>query len=459
MLKRSENPASAGVKRSENPDLPGEELKKKLNKPQPVRGMHDRLPEEMRRLEKVILIIKNVFKKYGFEQIETPALEYWEFLSGKDRYGEEEKLIYRFKDRGGREVGLRYDFTVPLARVMATYTDITLPFKRFQIQQVWRGDSPQYGRFREFYQCDADIVGSNSMIAEAECISINYEIFSLLGFKEFKIRINNRKILQSLCNYCQIEPDIQLQVFRAMDKVERIGIDGVAEKLELHNVPVEKRKKLIDILQDCKQISDLKKVLKNEPGVTEIIEIFRLLSYLNVPQKDYCFDIWMARGLDYYTGPIFETAVKKPKIGSLASGGRFDKLVEAFKPGHIMPATGISIGLERVLVAMKELDLCPTPDTYVKVLVAIFDPSHIEQTMQIAYKIRNCGIQTEVYAQPDKINTQFKYADKRKIPFVIIVGPDEVKNKCFTIKNMATGKQQAKKMSDLIIWAKSILDK
>lgn len=424
---------------------------------QSVRGMHDRLPEEMRKLEKVISLIRDIFEKYGFEPIETPALEYWEVLSGKDVYGEEEKLIYKFKDRGGRDVGLRYDFTVPLARVCAIYTDIPMPFKRYQIQPVWRGDSPQYGRYREFYQCDVDIVGTTSMIAEAEIISITYEVFKALGFKDFKIKINNRKILHSLCMYSGIKPEKEFQVYRSMDKVERIGVDGVAEKLELNGVEAEARKKLIEVLQKHKTLADLKSVIPEKEGIAELESLFTYLKLFNVPSKSFYFDSWLSRGLDYYTGPIFETVVKRPKIGSLASGGRFDNLIGIFKGGPI-PATGISFGLERIMIALKELNLLPSAEPVVKVLVAQFDESHTRYAIETVIKLRSLGIPTDLYPEGVKLAKQFKYADKRKIPFVVIVGPDEVKANQITIKNMRTGKQINKKMNEFEKWAKTLKD-
>ncbi len=430
-------------------------MDKEKVKPQVVKGMHDRMPEEMKRREKVIGIIKEVFERHGFLPIETPAIEYLEVLSGKNKYGEEEKLIYRFKDRKGRDAGLRFDFTVPLSRVIAMHPELTMPFKRYQIQPVWRGDAPQYGRFREFHQCDVDIVGAQSMLAEAEVLNITYEVFKTLGFKEFKIKINNRKILQSLCKYSGISPEFEFAVYRAMDKQERIGVDGVAEKLELNGVPQNISGKLLNLLEDCKTLKDLEQVIPNDEGIQELTLLFDYLKDFNVNRKLFSFDPWLARGLDYYTGPIFEVVVSRPKIGSLAGGGRFDDLIGVFLEKSI-PAVGITIGFERMMIALKELDLMPKYKPSIRVLVAQFDEAHTSASISVAKKLRDLGVPTDIYTDFVKLSKQFKYADKQKIPYVIVVGPDEVSANKVTIKNMRTRSQQKMGMDKLTTWAQKI---
>ncbi len=430
-------------------------MDKEKIEPQTVKGMHDRMPEEMKRREKIISIIKEIFERYGFLPIETPAIEYWDVLSGKNRYGDEEKLIYRFKDRKGRDAGLRFDFTVPLSRVIAMHPEIPMPFKRYQIQPVWRGDAPQYGRFREFYQCDVDIVGAQSMLAEAEILSITYEVFRTLGFKEFNIKINNRKILQSLCEYSGISPELEFAVYRAMDKQERIGVDGVAEKLEFNGVPQDAREKLIDLLENCKTLKELERVIPEKEGIQELKNLFDYLKDFNINRKFFSFDPWLARGLNYYTGPIFEVVVSRPKIGSLAGGGRFDDLIGTFLEKSI-PAVGITIGFERMMIALKELNLMPKDKPSTRILVAQFDESHSSPAIVIAKELRDSGIATEIYSDFVKLSKQFKYADKKKIPYVIVVGPDEVRVQKATIKNMRTGKQREVKMNKLTAWAGKI---
>ncbi len=430
-------------------------MDKEKIEPQTVKGMHDRMPEEMKRREKVIGIIKEIFERYGFLPIETPAIEYWDVLSGKNRYGDEEKLIYRFKDRKGRDAGLRFDFTVPLSRVIAMHPEIPMPFKRYQIQPVWRGDAPQYGRFREFYQCDVDIVGTQSMLAEAEILSITYEVFKTLGFKEFEIKINNRKILQSLCEYSGIPPELEFAVYRAMDKHERIGVDGVAEKLEFNGVPQNAREKLLDLLEDYKTLKELEQVIPEKEGIQELITLFDYLKDFNINRKFFLFDPWLARGLNYYTGPIFEVVVSRPKIGSLAGGGRFDDLIGTFLEKSI-PAVGITIGFERMMIALKDLNLMPKDELSTRILVAQFDAAHTSPVIMIAKELRDSGVPTEIYPDPVKLSKQFKYADKKKIPYVIVIGPDEVRTQKVTIKNMRTGKQREIKMNKLTAWAEKI---
>jgi histidyl-tRNA synthetase len=338
--------------------------------------------------------------------------------------------------------------------VIGTTPELVMPFKRYQIQPVWRGDSPQYGRFREFYQCDVDIVGTESMVADAEVISMGYEVLAALGLKEFKIRINSRRLLQALCEYSGVNPEKESQVYRAMDKMDRIGVDGVAEKLELNDVPADARKKLIDTLEGCESLSDLGEIVPEE-GIQELETLFTHLKQFNVPKKFLFFDPWLARGLDYYTGPIFETVVTRPKIGSLVGGGRFDGLIGAFR-GEVIPAVGISLGLDRLMIALKELSLLPSAETVTKVLVAQFDEDHTCHAIDTANKLRGAGISAEIYPDCVKLAKQFKYADRQKIPFVVVVGPDEVKADHVTIKNMRNGRQQTKKMGELIDWAKTL---
>ncbi|MCK4353503.1 histidine--tRNA ligase [candidate division WOR-3 bacterium] len=421
--------------------------------PKLLKGMRDFLPEDMRKREYVIRGIKNIFVKYGFEPLETPAIEYWDVLSGKDRYGEEETLIYKFKDRGKRDVGLRFDFTVPLARVIAMYPEITMPFKRYQIQPVWRGDKPQHGRFREFYQCDIDIVGTHSMFADAEILAITCEIFSALGFKEFKIKINNRKILKAICECAGVSQVQEFTVYRAMDKFERIGIEGIAEELRSNKISNTAIKKILNILQTSKSILDLEKVLPQKEGLQELKSLFGYLETFNIRKECFSFDPWLARGLDYYTGPIFEVIVEKPKIGSLAGGGRFDKLIGMFS-GREIPAVGIAIGLERIIAVMDELSMLSEIEPQVKILVTQFDEESSPYSISIANELRNLGLSTEIYPDFVKLSKQFKYASRRKIQWVIVAGPDEIKAKTVNIKNMTTGDQKSIKRDKLSLWAK-----
>lgn len=419
---------------------------------QTLQGMHDRLPEDMKKRQWVLGNITRIFEKYGFEPMETPAVEYWEILSGKNIYGEEEKLIYKFQDRGRRDVGLRFDFTVPLARVIASYPDIIMPFKRYQIQTVWRCDKPQYGRFREFYQCDADIVGTRSMLAEAELIALVSETFKTLGFKKFITKVNSRNLLQAICEYSGVEKTKEYELFRAMDKRDRIGIDGVKENFEVIGLSKETKEKTISALGNS--LVNLEKLLPNKEGVKELKSIFSYLEYLGCDPKQVMFDPWLSRGFDYYTGPVFETILEGTKVGSVAGGGRYDKLIGKFK-GEEVPAVGISIGLERLLMVMEKLEMFPKLGPKVKVLVTLFDDSSSKYALEVAKEMRNSGIEVEIYPEAIKIGKQFKYASRKKIPYVIVAGPDEMKGHTVTVKEMKGGAQEAMKLSKLNSWFKS----
>jgi len=349
-------------------------------KPQIPKGFRDFLPSQKVMRQQVIDTIRNIFEVFGFEPLETPALEYASVLEGK--YGEEgEKLIYKFEDRGGRQVALRYDLTIPLSRVIAMYPTLPKPFKCYQISPVWRADKPQRGRFREFWQCDADIVGSESMCADAEVIATIYYILKGLHFKQFKIRINNRKILNGIAQTSGIEGDTIPLLLRIIDKLEQKGMQGIKDEMREKGFKKEYVKKILELYQlNNGNIIDLF-TLKNRfadsklvlEGIKELEEIFSYLSSQGVDSQCYCFDLSLARGLDYYTGPVFETTVDEPKIGSITGGGRYDTLIGMFSDADL-PATGSSFGLERIITVMEELNIAPSLSTITEVLVTVFSP-------------------------------------------------------------------------------------
>lgn len=423
--------------------------------PKILKGMRDFLPGEMQRREYVLSLIKQIFKSYGFLPIETPAIEYWDILSGK--YGDEEKLIYKFKDRGERDVGLRFDFTVPLARVISMHPEITMPFRRYQIQPVWRADKPQKGRMREFYQCDIDIVGTSSILADAEIISITNEIFEKLGFKEFKIIVNNRKILSAICQYAGIESEKELEVCRTIDKVEKIGKDGVKKELRERDIKKECINKILSILEvDSVKLLEKRLADFGKEGIEEMKELFSYLRDFEIPEQRVSFSLWLARGLDYYTGSIFETIVEKPRIGSLAAGGRFDKLIGKIS-GKEIPAVGIGIGLERVITVMEEQNMFPLLEPQPKVLITQFDKSSLKYVFNIARDLRENNIETEVYPDFVKLSKQFRYASKKAIPYVLVAGPDEIKENKVTIKDMKAERQELVDRKGAIEWFKDNL--
>jgi histidyl-tRNA synthetase len=411
----------------------------------------------MRKRNYVLSIIKEIFEIYGFEPLETPSLELWDTLSGK--YGDEaDRLTYRFTDRGNREVGLRYDLTVPLSRLIAMYPQIPKPFKRYQIQPVWRADKPQKGRFREFYQCDVDIVGSPSLLADAEIIAITNDILKKLNFNKYKIRINSRKILSGIREVSGAAPEEEILICRAIDKIDKIGIAGVKEQLSDYKIPSNSVKSIMEIIQfggtNEDQLSRLEELFTpSEIGREGLQEISTLLSYLSeykISEDILFFDLYLARGLDYYTGPIYETIVEEPKIGSITGGGRYDNLIGLFS-GNDQPATGTTIGLERIITVMDELHLFPANlSTDVQVLVTVFDQSTLPFSIQIANKLRMAGIKTDLYSGKSKLRGQFGLANDKKIPIVIIAGPDEKEINEVNVKQMKSGNQFRVSLDDLI---------
>ncbi len=443
-----------------------EDILKKKVQPRIYKGTRDFLPEQMVKRQHVINTIKQVFEKYGFEPLETPTIELWETLAGK--YGEEgDRLTYRFTDRGNREVGLRYDLTVPLSRVIAMYPQIPKPFKRYQIQPVWRADKPQKGRFREFYQCDVDIVGSKSVLADAEILAVLYEALITLGFEHFTMRINSRKILSGIAEISGVSHEKELDICRAIDKFDKIGMEGVKTELESREIPASSIEKISKILTIAgtneERLGKISKLLVDSPigleGVKEVKELFNYLQGYEIPEEFLLFDLTLARGLDYYTGPIFETVVDKPRIGSITGGGRYDRLIGLFT-GREEPATGSSIGLERIVTVMDELNMFPEDfTTPIKVLVTVFDEDTLNYSIQIAKMLRAAGIPTDLYTGTSKIRGQFGLANDKKIPIVIVAGSNEIETKSVNIKNMQTGDQQTVSLSELVNKVQNVLNK
>ena len=446
-------------------------------KPSIPKGTRDFLPENMLRRQFVMNTIRSIFEKYGYEPLETPSLERLDVLSGK--YGEEgEQLIFKILKRGtgiekvGKELteisitkfsdiveeALRYDLTVPLCRVVAMYqNELTYPFKRYQMQPVWRGDRPQKGRYREFYQCDADTVGSASMLADAETIALINEVLLALGFQQFKIRINNRKILTGIVEYSGVEVSRGNEVCIAIDKLEKIGMDGVKKELEERDISQPAITKILKVLEINGEpesiLNDVASLLnvsaKGTEGINETLELISLIGSLGVPAQNYTLDLYLARGLSYYTGPIYESIVEEPKIGSLTGGGRYDELVGMFS-GQNIPATGTTIGIERIIDVMTELNMLPESKTKTRALVTIFDEATRAASLDVVKKLRAAGINTEIFFDVSGLKKQFKYADKKGIPFVVILGPDEVARNEVSLKNLKTGEQANVTLEKLI---------
>ncbi len=419
------------------------------NKIQPrvPRGMRDILPEKMLLRQYVIGEIERVFQRFGFEPLQTPVLELRETLMGK--YGEDaEKLIYDARHREGKEdLSLRYDLTVPLTRVVAMYPELVKPFKRYQIAPVWRAERPQKGRYREFYQCDVDIVGSKSMLADAEIVSVIYSVLKQLGFKSFVTRINNRKILAGIGQYAGVPREQLGSLYRSIDKLDKIGHEGVREEMKQNNIPARVIDKMLGVIS-AQSIGDLREQLDGVPiaqeGLNELEELAQYLSNCQLPIENYQFDFSMVRGLAYYTGPIYETSVTEPKIGSLTGGGRYDDLIGLFsRSGESLPVTGTSFGIERIIDVMDELAMYPASigKTVTQVLVTVFNRDLVGASVRIANELRAAGINTELGLDWDGLGKQLKYAAAKAIPFAVIVGPDEASANQVTLRDLASGEQ------------------
>ncbi len=447
-----------------------------MSKTQPARGMRDFLPADIRKREYVIGIIKEVYESYGFEPLETPAVENLETLTGK--YGEEgNQLIFKILKRGEKlehstsekdlsDLALRYDLTVPLARVVAQHkNDLPKFFKRYQIQPVWRADRPARGRFREFYQCDVDAIGSSSMIVEAELCAAVCEILERLGFEDFIIRVNHRKVLTGLLETSGIEQNKSSDALIALDKLEKIGFQSVHDEFSQRNIPEEASHKFLHIIERGVDLSvSIKKqnesseknenfnekmyeLLDNfmdnhEKGQEGLRDIQKVLGM----SKDIptILDITLARGLTYYTGLIFEVVLTDGDFrGSIGGGGRYDGLIGMFGKEQI-PACGFSLGLERILVVMNERKMFPPEleTNSADVLVTIWNEESVGESLKLASELRKEKLRVLVYPEADKLAKQFKYAAQINASFVCVLGETELAENKVTLKNMRTGEQE-----------------
>jgi histidyl-tRNA synthetase len=416
--------------------------------------MRDFLPDDVRRREYVIGIIKRVYERYGFEPLETPAVENIETLLGK--YGEEgNQLIFKILKRGEHEatgqadLALRYDLTVPLARVVAQYqSKLPRVFKRYQIQPVWRADRPARGRFREFYQCDVDSLGSTSPAVEAELCAAVSDALLELGFDDFVIRINHRELLTAILRRAGVGTHQQSDALIALDKLDKIGPQGVDAELANRGIEEQARNALLQVfLRDVNEADGLTRVAAfvagDETGqraVANLQSIVGLTGQTNAAGR-LRFDPSLARGLSYYTGAIMEINVAD-LAGSLGGGGRYDNLVGMFL-GQNIPACGFSLGLERILVVMTERNMFPPTlaTTPADVMIATFDASGAGAAMRLAAVLRTAGLRVLVYPDAEKIGKQIKYADSRGIPFVALLGEDEIKAGTVTVKNLSAQTQ------------------
>lgn len=394
---------------------------------QTLKGFRDFLPDEKQARDFVSKKIIEVFERFGFLPLETPTLEYASLLLGK--YGKEaDKLVYKFLDRGEREIALRYDQTVPTARVLAQYQN-QLPkyFRRYQIQNVFRADKPQQGRYREFTQCDIDIFGSTSPIADAEIIATTYFAFKNVGFSNISLQLNDRQTLFSILQPFATKTTDIFSLIQTIDKLGKLGKETVIKELIARGITKPSANQIITNLDKAIPTNNLS-------------QITQLTEALGVPKNAINFQPSLARGLDYYTGMIFEVKIEGYGAGSCGGGGRYDKLIEQLG-GPNIPAVGIAFGFDRMVEAARQLNLVNINANTSKVLITIFSEQYVTQSLVIAGQIRNTKISCEVYPALDKLDKQLKYANRQNIPFVIIIGPEEAEKNLVKLKNMKTGEQ------------------
>ena len=419
--------------------------------PKILQGTRDFLPEQMAKRDYVLEKIKTVFTKFGYDAIETPAIEYAETILGK--YGEEgSKLVYRFKDNGDRDICLRYDQTVPFARVVAAnYKTLPMPFKRYQIGRVWRADRPAKGRYREFYQCDIDIIGTQSLVAEAEIAKVMAEVFTTLGFSKFKIKFNSRRLINSILNDLKIPAENQAGMIRILDKMDKLSPAEI--KQELKSLASDSEvSKLLELV--CVEGSSNERLnLFQKYNITEIQEFLKIAKGFGIPDEVLVFDPSLARGLDYYTGVIFEVYIPEVDIGAVCAGGRYDDLCSLFCPEKFS-GVGVAFGFDRIIVAMEQLKLLDEISLNSQALVAYFDADTLPDSLKILGDIQTAGLKAEIYFEPAKIAKQLKYADKKSIPFVVMCGSDEKERGEVTIKMMKTGKQKTIPQDQIINYFK-----
>ena len=421
-----------------------------MSRTEPARGMRDYLPEDIRRREYVIGVIRRVYERYGFEPLETPAVENLETLMGK--YGEEgNQLIFKILKRGEHEasgqadLALRYDLTVPLSRVVAHYQS-KLPrlFKRYQIQPVWRADRPARGRFREFYQCDVDALGSTSPAIEAEVCAAVSDALSELGFSDFTIRINHRQVLTSILNAAGIPETLHGTALVAVDKLDKIGADGVKAEMNSRGVDVAAAGKLLELFDVLGKDREQSRRLLDNAGVAAFENLQAVFAHSEGTSAGarLRFDPSLARGLSYYTGAIIEISVKD-LAGSLGGGGRYDNLVGMFL-GQDIPACGLSLGLERILVVMSERGMFPAhvDSSPADVMVAIWNKESVAESIRLAQELRGAGLRVDLYPEADKLGKQFKYASSIGVPFVAVIGEEEQVRGLVAIKDMKSGEQR-----------------
>ena len=426
--------------------------------PRTLPGFMELLPNEQIKFNNMMEKIKKSYEKFGFLPIDTPIIEMADVLLAKAG-GETEKQIYRF-NKGENDLALRFDLTVPLAKyVCEYYNDLSFPFKRYQIGKVYRGERPQKGRYREFYQCDIDIIGDGelSIINDAQMCLVIYNTIKEIGFDNFTIKINNRKLLNGLFSQLDLN-NKSVEVLRIIDKIEKIGKENVIKCLKDLNIEDKKINGIIEFIEIKGTTDEKLEKLKNlnfenelfTKGIEELEQVVNCIKIFEIPNSNFMVDLTIARGLDYYTGTVYETFLNDYReLGSICSGGRYDNLAE-FYTDKKLPGVGVSIGLTRLFSKLSELNILNEKEQAISKVLVVSMTDNINIAFNVANKIREAGINTDIYLENKKIKAKFKYADRLKILYVAIIGEEEEKNKTITLKNMETGEQKELNLDDAI---------
>ncbi len=441
-------------------------MKKKLIKPRTLKGFRDYLPNRMIVRERLIDTAREVYRSFGFAPIDTPAMEYSEILLGNGS-DETDKQMFRFEDNGKRDVSLRFDLTIPFARFAAEHlNEVGTPFKRYHVGPVWRAEKPQAGRYREFVQCDFDTIGTVSNAADIETLFVIHDLFVELGFSNFTIRVNNRKVLNGLLDSLNLR-DRSTEILRSLDKLTKIQAAGVKKELTesvgLSDNQAEKILSLISAEGTTDEILTQLDGLLTESdegaqGVTDLRELFATCEVSGIPTERVELDVSIARGLNYYTGTIYETFLNDlPGIGSVCSGGRYDNLASLFT-SQALPGVGASLGLDRLLAAMDELELLPSQSTTAVVLVTCFDRNHQADYLRIARQLRAAGLPTEVFPDAKNLGKQLGYASNKGFRVALIAGDNEFESGSWQIKDLAKGEQQTVSEYELICQVRELLE-
>ena len=425
--------------------------------PKTLSGFMELNPDDQIIFDNMMNIIKETYKKYGFWGLDTPTIEYSSVLLAKAG-GETEKQIYRF-NKGDNDLSLRFDLTVPLAKYVAQkYNELSFPFKRYQIGKVFRGERPQKGRFREFYQCDIDVIGDEelSLSYDAEIPAIIYDVFNKLNIGKFIIRINNRKVLNGFFDYLELS-DISTDILRIVDKMEKVSLDEIKDMFREYNISEDKIETILKFVNikgsNDKILKDLKKMkIKNDAfitGVNELEIVINTLRDMSIDEEYFNLDLTIARGLDYYTGTVYETRlVDYPGIGSVCSGGRFDNLAEYYTDRKL-PGVGISIGLTRLFYQLREAGVIESSFNGCADIMILPMTEELKMINEVASKLRNLGKSVSVCYSDKKFKSKMKYADNCHVKYAIIIGEDEINNRSVSIKDMASGEQNVIKIEEL----------